>query len=62
MTGFVDEGRAVGVIYLNLSKDFDIGSHNILEPKLRYCSRDEWIMNLENNCLDDWAQRAMTDG
>ncbi|KAK4829117.1 LOW QUALITY PROTEIN: hypothetical protein QYF61_002155, partial [Mycteria americana] len=38
MTGFVGKGRAVGVIYLNFSKAFDTVSHNILEPKLRYCS------------------------
>lgn len=62
MTGFVDERGAVGVIYLNFSKAFDNISHNILEPKLIYCSMDEWIMNLENNCLADWAQRAMING
>jgi len=30
MTGWVDEGRAVDVVYLNFSKAFDTVSHNIL--------------------------------
>ncbi|PKU40376.1 rna-directed dna polymerase from mobile element jockey-like [Limosa lapponica baueri] len=30
MTGWVDEGRAVGIIYLNFSKAFDTVFHNIL--------------------------------
>lgn len=59
MNRFVDKGRAVGVIYLNFSKVFDTVFHNILEPQPKYCSMDEWIMNLEKSCLEDWAQRAV---
>jgi len=41
MTGWVDEGRAVDVVYLNFSKAFDTVSHNILLGKLRKCGLDE---------------------
>ena len=46
MNGFVDKGRVVCAIYLNFSKVFDTVFNNILELKPRYCSMDEWIMNL----------------
>jgi len=38
VTGWVDEGRAVGVGYLNFSKAF----HNILLDKPRKSGLDEW--------------------
>jgi len=44
MTGWVDEGRAVDVVYLDFSKAFDIVSHNILTGKLRKCGLDEWSL------------------
>lgn len=34
MTGFVDEGRAVAIVYLHFSKAFDTVSHKILTAKL----------------------------
>jgi len=37
MTGWVDEGRAVDVVYLDFSSAFDAVSHNILTGKLRKC-------------------------
>jgi len=42
MTGWVDEERAVGIVYLNFSKAFDTVSHNILISKLRKYGLDEW--------------------
>ena len=35
MTSWVDEGRALDVVYLNFSKAFDTVSQNILLGKLR---------------------------
>jgi len=37
MTGWVDEGRAVDVVYLDFSKAFDTVFRNILLGKLRKC-------------------------
>jgi len=41
MTGWVDEERAVDVVYLDFSKAFGTVSHNILVGKLRKCGLDE---------------------
>ncbi|GAB0200832.1 mitochondrial enolase superfamily member 1 [Grus japonensis] len=45
MTGWVDEGRAVDVVYLDFRKAFDTVSHNILISKLRTCGLDEWTVS-----------------
>jgi len=42
MTGWVDEGRAMDVVYLDFSKPFDPVSYNILLGKLRKCGLGEW--------------------
>ena len=42
MTGWVDEGRAMDVVYLDFSKAFDTVSHNILLGNIRKCVLDEW--------------------
>ena len=42
MTGWVDEGRAVHVVYLDFSMGFQTVSRNILVWKLRKCGLDEW--------------------
>jgi len=41
MTSWVDEGRAMDVVYLDFSKAFNTLSHNILLGKLRKCGLDE---------------------
>ena len=39
--GWVNEGRAADVVYLDFSKAFDTDSHNNLIGKLRRCELDE---------------------
>jgi len=50
MTGWVDEGREVDVVYLDFSKAFDMVSHNILLGKLRKYGLDEWTVRWIENC------------
>jgi len=57
MTDWVDERRAVDVVYLDFSKAFDTVSHNIL--KLRKCGLDEWTVRLIENWLNGRAQRVV---
>ncbi|PKU35728.1 rna-directed dna polymerase from mobile element jockey- hypothetical protein [Limosa lapponica baueri] len=44
MTGWIDEGRAVDVVYLDFSRAFDTVSHSILISKLRKCGLEEWTV------------------
>jgi len=62
MTGWVDEGRAVGVVYLDFSKAFDTVSHNILLGKLRKCGLDEWSVKWIENWLNGRTQRVVISG
>jgi len=59
MTGWVEEGRDVDVVYLNFSKAFDMVSHNILLGKLRKCGLDEWSVRWIENWLNGRAQRVV---
>ncbi|GAB0178739.1 mitochondrial enolase superfamily member 1 [Grus japonensis] len=59
MTGWVDEGRAVDVVCLDLSKAFDTVSHNILIGKLRKCGLDEWTVRWVENWLNGRVQRVV---
>jgi len=52
MTGWVDEGRAVDVVYLDFTKAFDTVSHNILLGKLRKYGLDEWLVGWTENWLN----------
>jgi len=49
VTGWVDERRAVDVVYLDFSKAFDAVSHNILIGK---CGLDEWSVRWIENWLN----------
>jgi len=59
MTGWVDEGRAVDVVYLDFSKAFDTVSHNILLGKLWKCGLEEWSVRWIENWLNGRAQRVV---
>jgi len=59
MTGWVDEGRAVDVVYLDFSKAFDTVSHNILLEKLRRRRMDEWSVRWIEKWLNGRTQRAV---
>ncbi|GAB0206548.1 mitochondrial enolase superfamily member 1 [Grus japonensis] len=62
MTSWVDEGKAVDVVYLDFSKAFDAVSHNILVSKLRKCGLDEWTARWIENWLNGRAQRVVISG
>jgi len=62
MTGWVDEGRAVDVVYLDFSKAFVTVSHNILLGKLRKCGLDERTVRWIENWLNGRTQRVVISG
>jgi len=62
MTGWVDEGRTMDVVYLDFSKAFDTFSHNILLGKLRNCGLDEWSVGWIENSLNGRTQRIVISG
>ncbi|PKU46195.1 rna-directed dna polymerase from mobile element jockey- hypothetical protein [Limosa lapponica baueri] len=55
ITDWIDEGRAVDVVYLDFSKAFDTVSHSILIDKLRKCGLEEWTVRWIENWLKDRA-------
>ncbi|KAJ7398914.1 tudor domain containing 5 [Pitangus sulphuratus] len=59
MAGWVDGGRAVGGVYLDLSKAFDTVSHDTLAGKLRKCGLGEGAVRWINNWLNGRAQRVV---
>jgi len=61
-TGWVDEGRAMDVVYLDFSKAFDTVSHNILTGKLRKFGLDEWMLRWIENWLNGRTQRVGISG
>jgi len=59
VTGWVGEGKAVGVVCLDFSKAFDSVSHNILLGKLRKCGLEEWSVRWIENWLNGRTQRVV---
>ncbi|CAM4607923.1 unnamed protein product [Lepidochelys olivacea] len=62
ITGSVDEGKAVDVLFLDFSKAFDTVSHNILVSKLKKYGLDECTIRWVESWLDCWAQRVVING
>ena len=62
VTRWVDEGKAVDVVYLDFSKVFDTVSHSILLKKLAACGLDWCTLHWVGNWLDSRAQRLVVNG
>jgi len=62
VTGWVDEGRAVDVVYFDFSKASDTVSHNILLGKLRKFGLHEWTVRWTENWLNGRTQRVVISG
>ncbi|CAM4575965.1 unnamed protein product [Caretta caretta] len=62
ITGSVDEGKAVDLLFLDFSKAFDMVSHNILASKLKKYGLDEWTIRWTESWLDHRAQQVMING
>ncbi|KAK4827593.1 hypothetical protein QYF61_019495 [Mycteria americana] len=62
MTHLVDEGKAVGVVYMDFSKAFDTVSHSILLEKLAAHGFDGHTLRWVKNWLDGRAQRVVVNG
>ncbi|CAM4488378.1 unnamed protein product [Caretta caretta] len=62
ITGSVDEGKAMDVLFLDFSKAFDTVSHSILASKLKKYGLNEWTIRWTESCLDCQAQRVVING
>ncbi|CAM4702140.1 unnamed protein product [Caretta caretta] len=62
ITGSVDEGKAVDMLFLDFSKAFDTVSHSILASKLKKYGLEEWTIRWIESWLDRRAQRVVING
>ncbi|CAM4560163.1 unnamed protein product [Lepidochelys olivacea] len=62
ITGSVDEGKAVDMLFLDFSKAFDMVSHSILATKLKKYGLDERTIRWIESWLDCRAQRVVING
>ncbi|CAM5166113.1 unnamed protein product [Eretmochelys imbricata] len=62
MTGSVDEGKAVDVLFLDFSKAFDTVSYSILASKLKKYGLDERTIRWIESWLDCRAQQVEING
>lgn len=56
MTRFLDEGKAVDIVYLDFGKTFDTIPHGVLLEKLVNHSIDKCTLHWIKNWLDGCAQ------
>ncbi|TRZ17143.1 hypothetical protein HGM15179_009967 [Zosterops borbonicus] len=59
---WIDEGRAVDIVYFSFSKAFSTVSHNILIGKLRKHGLDEWTVTWIENWVSARARRGVISG
>ncbi|GAB0182498.1 mitochondrial enolase superfamily member 1 [Grus japonensis] len=62
LSSLVGEGKAVDVVYLDISKAFDTVSHSILLEKLAAHGLDRLTLRWVKSWLDGWAQRVVVNG
>ncbi|CAM5082457.1 unnamed protein product [Eretmochelys imbricata] len=62
ITGSVDMGKVMDMIYLDFSKAFDTVSHSILASKLKKYGLDEWTIRWIESWLDHRAQQVVISG
>ena len=62
MTGLVNEGKAVDVVYLDFSKAFDTVSHSILLGKLAARGLNRYTLLWVKNWLESCAQQVVLNG
>ncbi|CAM5134719.1 unnamed protein product, partial [Eretmochelys imbricata] len=62
ITGSVDEGKGVDVLFLDFSKAFDTVSHSILACMIKKYGLDEWTIRWIESWLDCRAQRVVING
>ncbi|CAM4548126.1 unnamed protein product [Lepidochelys olivacea] len=62
ITGSVDEGKAMDMLFLDFSKAFDTVSHSILASKLKKYGLDEWTIRWIESWLDCRAQQVVING
>ncbi|CAM5108321.1 unnamed protein product [Natator depressus] len=62
ITGSVDEGKAVDVLFFDFSKAFDMVSHSIFASKLKKYGLDEWTIRWIESWLDCRVQQVVING